>query len=81
VFLGTKGNEFILNGKLKDLNAEEVYGPLTKPVFGKGVVYDCANSKLMDQKRVWKFEPYTLSSGPALTSWYSYLDWGLLAMH
>ncbi|KAF2437055.1 cytochrome P450 [Tothia fuscella] len=52
VFLGTKGNEFILNGKLKDLNAEEVYGPLTKPVFGKGVVYDCLNSKLMDQKRL-----------------------------
>ncbi|EPS41911.1 hypothetical protein H072_4113 [Dactylellina haptotyla CBS 200.50] len=52
VFLGSKGNEFILNGKLKDLNAEEIYGPLTTPVFGKGVVYDCPNSKLMDQKRL-----------------------------
>ncbi|KAF3914338.1 hypothetical protein AA313_de0205932 [Arthrobotrys entomopaga] len=52
VFLGSKGNEFILNGKLKDINAEEIYGPLTKPVFGKGVVYDCPNSKLMDQKRL-----------------------------
>ncbi|KAL9583716.1 MAG: hypothetical protein Q9212_002543 [Teloschistes hypoglaucus] len=37
VFLGTKGNEFILNGKLKDANAEEIYSPLTTPVFGAGV--------------------------------------------
>ena len=47
-----KGNEFILNGKLKDLNAEEVYSPLTTPVFGKEVVYDCPNAKLMEQKKV-----------------------------
>ncbi|KAF3913574.1 hypothetical protein ABW20_dc0106505 [Dactylellina cionopaga] len=52
VYLGSKGNEFILNGKLKDLNAEEVYGPLTTPVFGKGIIYDCPNAKLMDQKRL-----------------------------
>jgi sterol 14-demethylase len=52
VFLGAKGNQFILNGSSKDLNAEEVYRPLTAPVFGKGVVYDCPNAKLMDQKRV-----------------------------
>jgi sterol 14-demethylase len=52
VFLGQKGNNFILNGKHADLNAEEVYGKLTTPVFGKGVVYDCPNEKLMDQKRV-----------------------------
>ena len=50
--LGVKGNEFILNGKLKDLNAEEVYSPLTTPVFGKEVVYDCPNAKLMEQKKV-----------------------------
>ena len=37
VCLGTKGNEFILNGKLKDVNAEEVYTGLTTPVFGSGV--------------------------------------------
>lgn len=55
VFLGTKGNEFILNGKLKDVNAEEVYGPLSTPVFGKDVVYDCPNSKLMEQKKFVKF--------------------------
>lgn len=60
-FLGPKGNEFILNGKLKDLNAEEVYGPLTVPVFGKGVIYDVDNARLMDQKRLLK-EGFTSSS-------------------
>ena len=55
VCLGTKGNEFILNGKLKDVNAEEIYTPLTTPVFGKDVVYDCPNSKLMEQKKFVKF--------------------------
>ncbi|ERF71299.1 Eburicol 14-alpha-demethylase [Endocarpon pusillum Z07020] len=55
VCLGTKGNEFILNGKLKDVNAEEVYTQLTTPVFGKDVVYDCPNSKLMEQKKFVKF--------------------------
>jgi sterol 14alpha-demethylase len=53
VYVGTKGNEFILNGKLKDVNAEEIYGVLTTPVFGKDVVYDCPNSKLMEQKKVF----------------------------
>jgi sterol 14-demethylase len=52
VCLGTKGNDFILNGKLKDVNAEEIYSPLTTPVFGKDVVYDCPNAKLMEQKKV-----------------------------
>ncbi|KAI1625340.1 cytochrome P450 [Exophiala viscosa] len=52
VFLGAKGNDFILNGKHKDLNAEEVYGPLTVPVFGRGVVYDVENARFMDQKRL-----------------------------
>ncbi|KAL8836368.1 MAG: hypothetical protein Q9170_002941 [Blastenia crenularia] len=55
VFLGTKGNEFILNGKLKDANAEEIYSPLTTPVFGSGVIYDCPNAKLMEQKKFVKF--------------------------
>lgn len=55
VCLGTKGNEFILNGKLKDVNAEEVYTGLTTPVFGTDVVYDCPNSKLMEQKKFVKF--------------------------
>ncbi|KAI9818162.1 MAG: Lanosterol 14-alpha-demethylase [Pycnora praestabilis] len=55
VCLGTKGNDFVLNGKLKDVNAEEVYTPLTTPVFGKDVVYDCPNAKLMEQKKFMKF--------------------------
>ena len=52
VYLGRQGNDFILNGKLKDVNAEEIYSVLTTPVFGKDVVYDCPNSKLMEQKKV-----------------------------
>ncbi|OAX79967.1 hypothetical protein ACJ72_05706 [Emergomyces africanus] len=55
VYLGIKGNEFILNGKLKDVNAEEVYSPLTTPVFGPDVVYDCPNSKLIEQKKFIKY--------------------------
>lgn len=55
VYLGLDGNEFILNGRLKDVNAEEIYGPLTTPVFGSDVVYDCPNSKLMEQKKFVKF--------------------------
>lgn len=51
VCLGGKGTEFILNGKLKDVNAEEIYSPLCTPVFGAGVVYDCPNAKLMEQKK------------------------------
>lgn len=55
VCLDTKGNNFILNGKLKDVNAEEIYSPLCTPVFGKDVVYDCPNAKLMEQKKFVKF--------------------------
>ncbi|KAF2725669.1 cytochrome P450 [Polychaeton citri CBS 116435] len=55
VCLGTNGNDFILNGKLKDVNAEEIYSPLTTPVFGSDVVYDCPNAKLMEQKKFVKF--------------------------
>ena len=51
VYLGPKGNNFILNGKLKDVNAEEIYNVLCAPVFGKDVVYDCPNAKLMEQKK------------------------------
>jgi sterol 14-demethylase len=50
--LGPAGNDFILNGKLKDVNAEEIYTVLTTPVFGRDVVYDCPNAKLMEQKKV-----------------------------
>lgn len=55
VYLGLNGNEFILNAKLKNVNAEEIYGPLTTPVFGSDVVYDCPNSKLMEQKKFVKY--------------------------
>ncbi|CAF3510874.1 Sterol 14-alpha demethylase [Fusarium graminearum] len=53
--LGVDGNDFVLNSRLQDANAEEVYGPLTIPVFGSDVVYDCPNSKLMEQKKFVKF--------------------------
>ena len=52
VYLGPKGNQFILNGKLKDVNAEEIYAVLTTPCFGKDVIYDCPNAKFMEQKKV-----------------------------
>ncbi|KAK3943668.1 cytochrome P450 [Diplogelasinospora grovesii] len=54
VYVGTQGNEFILNGKIRDVCAEEIYTVLTTPVFGKDVVYDCPNSKLMEQKKFMK---------------------------
>ncbi|KAJ6445494.1 Mitochondrial import inner membrane translocase subunit tim44 [Purpureocillium lavendulum] len=54
-YFGLEGNEFILNGKQHDLNAEEIYSPLTTPVFGSDVIYDCPNSKLMEQKKFVKF--------------------------
>ena len=66
VCLGIKGNDFILNGKLRDVNAEEIYTPLTTPVFGRGVVYDCPNSKLMEQKKV-SLSVDSLSCGTKLT--------------
>ena len=52
VYLGSKGNQFILNGSLKEVNAEEIYSVLTTPVFGRGVVYDVPNAKFMEQKKV-----------------------------
>ncbi|KIJ36242.1 hypothetical protein M422DRAFT_76275 [Sphaerobolus stellatus SS14] len=54
VALGPKGSNFILGGKLSDVSAEEVYTPLTTPVFGQGVVYDCPNHMLMEQKKFVK---------------------------
>lgn len=52
MYLGRQGNDFILNGKLKDVSTEDIYSVLTTPVLGKVVVYDCLNSKLMEQKKV-----------------------------
>ncbi|KAF9428128.1 Lanosterol 14-alpha-demethylase [Podila epigama] len=55
VCLGTEGNNFVFNAKLADVSAEESYKPLTTPVFGKGVVYDCPNHMLMEQKKFVKW--------------------------
>lgn len=54
VCLGPKGNDFVFNGKLADVSAEEAYKHLTTPVFGEGVVYDCPNHRLMEQKKFAK---------------------------
>ncbi|KAI0280835.1 cytochrome P450 [Russula aff. rugulosa BPL654] len=55
VALGSAGNNFILGGKVAYLSAEDAYTHLTTPVFGKDVVYDCPNEKLMEQKKFIKF--------------------------
>ncbi|ODQ63646.1 cytochrome P450 [Nadsonia fulvescens var. elongata DSM 6958] len=54
VNLGPKGHEFVFNSKIQDVSAEEAYKHLTTPVFGKGVIYDCPNHRLMDQKKFTK---------------------------
>lgn len=58
VYLGPKGHEFVFNAKLADVSAEEAYSYLTTPAFGKGVIYDCPNSRLVEQK---KFAKYALA--------------------
>lgn len=55
VYLGPKGHEFVLNLKLQDVSAEAAYTHLTTPVFGKEVIYDCPNHRLMEQKKFAKF--------------------------
>lgn len=54
VYLGPRGHQFVFNAKLADVSAEEAYRHLTTPVFGRGVVYDCSNARLMEQKRFAK---------------------------
>lgn len=54
VYLGPKGHEFVFNSKLADVSAEEAYSHLTTPAFGKGVIYDCPNHRLMEQKKFAK---------------------------
>lgn len=51
VALGPKGNNLSLGGKVQYVRAEDAYTHLTTPVFGKGVVYDCPNEMLMQQKK------------------------------
>ncbi|GAA6033161.1 hypothetical protein JCM8097_002975 [Rhodosporidiobolus ruineniae] len=53
--LGPLGSNFVLNGKLAHVNAEEAYTHLTTPVFGTEVVYDVPNHVLMEQKKFVKF--------------------------
>ncbi|KAL2045341.1 hypothetical protein N7G274_002424 [Stereocaulon virgatum] len=53
-YLGTEGNNFILNGKQANLNPEEVYNDLTAPCWGSDVVYDAPHTKFMEQKRLVK---------------------------
>lgn len=69
MYVGTQGNDFILNGKIRDVCAEEIYTVLTTPVFGKDVVYDCPNSKLMEQKKVGSQGP-GIEGAKRLTGWY-----------
>lgn len=54
VYLGPLGHEFVLNAKITDVSAEDAYSHLTTPAFGKGVIYDCPNDKLMQQKKFAK---------------------------
>lgn len=51
VALGPKGNNLSLGGKTSHVSAEDAYTHLTTPVFGEGVVYDCPNEMLMQQKK------------------------------
>ncbi|CAO1614402.1 unnamed protein product [Parajaminaea phylloscopi] len=54
VALGPKGSNLVLNGKISEVSAEDVYGAVTTPVFGKDAVYDVPNAVLMEQKRFVK---------------------------
>ncbi|CAO1639420.1 unnamed protein product [Sympodiomycopsis kandeliae] len=54
VALGRQGTNLVFNGKLADVCAEDVYAPVTVPVFGKDAVYDVPNAVLMEQKRFVK---------------------------
>lgn len=53
--LTSKATTAFSTERYRTMNAEEIYGPLTIPVFGSDVVYDCPNSKLMEQKKFVKF--------------------------
>ncbi|KAF8588231.1 lanosterol 14-alpha-demethylase [Ramaria rubella] len=54
VAVGPKGSNFVLGGKLSEVSAEDAYTALTTPVFGAGVVFDCPNHVLMEQKKFVK---------------------------
>ncbi|GAA95635.1 uncharacterized protein L969DRAFT_15559 [Mixia osmundae IAM 14324] len=78
VALGPSGSNFVLNGRLHHVSAEEAYTHLTTPVFGKGVVYDCPNHMLMEQKKFIKVglstENFKLYVGMVVDEVIAYLD-------
>jgi sterol 14-demethylase len=52
--IGSHASSLLFNAKNEDLNAEEVYGPIMTPVFGKGVAYDVPHSVFLEQKKMLK---------------------------
>ena len=42
--IGSEAASIFFNSKNEDLNAEDVYGKLVTPVFGKRVAYDVPNN-------------------------------------
>ncbi|OQV16844.1 Lanosterol 14-alpha demethylase [Hypsibius exemplaris] len=52
--VGSDASALFFNSKNEDLNAEEIYGKLVTPVFGKGVAYDVPNSIFLEQKKMFK---------------------------
>eukprot|EP00124_Ichthyophonus_hoferi_P000183 Ihof_evm20s6 gene=Ihof_evmTU20s6 len=52
--IGNEASALMFNSKNEDLNAEEVYGNLTIPIFGKGVAYDVDSKEFGEQKRLMK---------------------------
>uniref|UniRef100_A0A2K5Q4W2 Cytochrome P450 family 51 subfamily A member 1 n=1 Tax=Cebus imitator TaxID=2715852 RepID=A0A2K5Q4W2_CEBIM len=52
--LGSDAATLLFNSKNEGLNAEDVYGHLTTPVFGKVVAYDVPNPVLLEQKKMLK---------------------------
>ncbi len=65
--IGSDAAATFFNSKNEDLNAEEVYGKLVTPVFGKGVAYDVPNSvRCRSLLRVC----LTLSASVNMRSWF-----------
>lgn len=54
VSLGPKGHDLVFNAKESEVSAKDAYENLTTPVIGEGVVYDCPNHRLMEQKQFAK---------------------------
>ncbi|EXL40016.1 cytochrome P450, family 51 (sterol 14-demethylase) [Fusarium oxysporum f. sp. radicis-lycopersici 26381] len=51
VCLGTEGNDFVLNGKLSEMSAADIYRDLTVPIFEKGVLIDEINHSTKDNRQ------------------------------